>query len=266
MLLKQGHVMMIGDGINDAPALAQADLSVAIGAGTQVAQAAADTVLIANQLPTIIDFLKLAKRADRKQIVAVAQGDEIKATAPTFINYLKAQQLVPILVTGDNAQVAQAVADQLGITAIHAQVSPEEKIALVKDYRAKQQQAPVLSATDVENMAGYGIAGMVNDKHYLLVSERYLKDHHIHYTPLVAEDTISYLLQHDHVVVIKNHKALSSANHLTYVLMDKTGTLTTGQFKVMQVVTDNFDQKEALGIMAALDAQSTHPLAQGIVS
>lgn len=67
-------------------------------------------------------------------------------------------------------------------------------------------------------------------------------------------------------ILIKNHKALSSANHLTYVLMDKTGTLTTGQFKVMQVVTDNFDQKEALGIMAALDAQSTHPLAQGIVS
>ncbi len=55
-------------------------------------------------------------------------------------------------------------------------------------------------------------------------------------------------------ILIKNHKALSSANHLTYVLMDKTGTLTTGQFKVMQVVTDNFDQKEALGIMAALDA------------
>jgi len=65
---------------------------------------------------------------------------------------------------------------------------------------AKQQQAPVLLATDVENMAGYGIAGMVNDKHYLLVSERYLKDHHIHYTPLVADGTISYLLQHDHVV------------------------------------------------------------------
>ncbi|WP_438821786.1 copper-translocating P-type ATPase [Leuconostoc holzapfelii] len=67
-------------------------------------------------------------------------------------------------------------------------------------------------------------------------------------------------------ILIKNHKALSAANHLRYILMDKTGTLTTGQFKVTQLVTDNFDRAQALGIMAALDAQSTHPLAQGILN
>lgn len=67
-------------------------------------------------------------------------------------------------------------------------------------------------------------------------------------------------------ILIKNHKALRAANHLRYILMDKTGTLTTGQFKVTQVVTTDFDKTQALGIMAALDAQSTHPLAQGILT
>lgn len=132
-------------------------------------------------------FIKLAKEGnsisyliDENDVIGIiAQGDRIKESSKKMVTQLVNKNIIPVMLTGDNNEVAQSVAKELGINHIHAQLMPEDKEKIIQDYQSKGRKvmmvgdgindAPSLIRADIGVAIGAGTDVAIESGDIILV-------------------------------------------------------------------------------------------------
>jgi len=132
-------------------------------------------------------FTKLAQQGnsisylieDQQVIGMIAQGDQIKESSKQMVADLLSRNITPVMLTGDNNEVAHAVAKELGISDVHAQLMPEDKESIIKDYQSDGNRvmmvgdgindAPSLIRADIGIAIGAGTDVAVDSGDIILV-------------------------------------------------------------------------------------------------
>jgi len=119
---------------------------------------------------------------DGKAAGVISVSDAIKADAMSSVRQMKAQGLVPLLVTGDNTRTAQAVARQVGIDEVHAQMLPHDKAGIIRDIQARGgrvamvgdgiNDAPALMQADVGMAIGAGTDIAIESSDVIIIGSR----------------------------------------------------------------------------------------------
>ena len=134
------------------------------------------TVPVIDNLPVASTISYLIK--DKEILGYVAQGDTIKKDSKEFIAGLKEQGIIPVMLTGDNQKAAQAVADELGIAEVKAELMPQDKEKIVREYQKKGKvmmigdginDAPSLTRADIGIAIGSGTDVAINSADVVLV-------------------------------------------------------------------------------------------------
>ncbi|MCT1351493.1 copper-translocating P-type ATPase [Staphylococcus epidermidis] len=132
-------------------------------------------------------FTKLAQQGnsisylieDQQVIGMIAQGDQIKESSKQMVADLLSRNITPVMLTGDNNELAHAVAKELGISDVHAQLMPEDKESIIKDYQSNGNKvmmvgdgindAPSLIRADIGIAIGAGTDVAVDSGDIILV-------------------------------------------------------------------------------------------------